>query len=52
MAIQTRIRIEGAQEVIRALGRVPADGERALTRRSNELAYNLLRRMRRAVSGP
>lgn len=50
MAIQTRIRIEGAQEIIRALGRVPGDGERALVRRSNELAYNLLRRMRRAAA--
>lgn len=48
--LRASIRIEGAREVIRALGQVPGDGEEALRRRSNELAYNLLRRMRRAAA--
>lgn len=45
-----RVRVEGLREVQRALAKVPADGRAALVRRSNELAYNLLRRMRTAAA--
>jgi hypothetical protein len=44
-----RVTVRGDAEVIRALRQVPADGQRALVRRSNELAYNLMRAQGRAA---
>lgn len=49
MARPLRVTVRGLAEVRRALARVPAEGQRALVRRSNEVAYNLLRRQRTAA---
>lgn len=48
--LRVTVDVRGAREVERALGKVPEDGRKALVKRSNELAYNLLRRMRRAAA--
>jgi hypothetical protein len=44
-----RVTVRGDAEVMRALRQVPGNAQQALVRRSNELAYNLLRAQRRAA---